>query len=193
MKSLIKVWFFLALFLTNGSYALELAGLPINETVQVSDTTLKLNGAGVRNKTFFNVSVAYVAALYLGEQAHTAEDVFNAAGPKEMKLTIVRDIANETLRQAFKDVDTRNAIPAEKEQLKNQFREFDQLFTIIPKLKRGETISIEWIPDNGTSILVNGKQVGKAFPDELFFNVLLRIWLGENPIDLELKKQLLGG
>lgn len=50
----------------------------------------------------------------------------------------------------------------------------------------------DWIPDVGTQIHFNGKPVSENLPDQVFYNALLKIWLGEKPTDSKLKLALLG-
>ena len=59
-------------------------------------------------------------------------------------------------------------------------------------LKKGDVISMEWVPNVGTNMFVNGKKLGDTFLDVAFFNAVLKIWIGDNPVDSSLKKQLLG-
>ena len=53
-------------------------------------------------------------------------------------------------------------------------------------------IHFEFAPEVGTRITVNGKALGSAIPGEDFFTAVLRIWLGEKPVDGGLKKGMLG-
>jgi len=40
---------------------------------------------------------------------------------------------------------------------------------------------------------VGGKPAGSPIPGEDFYRALLRIWLGDNPVQEDLKKALRGG
>ena len=40
--------------------------------------------------------------------------------------------------------------------------------------------------------MVNGKPAGKPISGEDFYRALLRIWLGDKPVQEDLKKSLLG-
>jgi hypothetical protein len=53
-------------------------------------------------------------------------------------------------------------------------------------------ILIDYLPGSGTRITVNGAAKG-TIAGEDFNRALLRIWLGDNPADSDLKKGLLGG
>ncbi|MET3108754.1 hypothetical protein AAKU67_002907 [Oxalobacteraceae bacterium GrIS 2.11] len=174
----------------NMAQAIEVAGVKIDETAQASNTTLKLNGAGIRYKVFFKV---YVAALYLPETKNSADDVLNLVGPKKINLTMLRELSSDTLGQAFLDGVKRNTDKLERAKMADQFLKFGQLFSSVPVLKKGDLISMEWVPNVGTNMSINGKKIGDTFPDVAFFNAILKIWLGDNPVDTSLKNQLLGG
>ncbi len=47
--------------------------------------------------------------------------------------------------------------------------------------------------EQGTRILVNGQPRGAAIPGEGFFEAVLRIWIGDKPVDADLKRGMLGG
>jgi Chalcone isomerase-like len=48
------------------------------------------------------------------------------------------------------------------------------------------------VPNSGTVVSVDGKPVAEAIPDEAFYHAILRIWLGEEPADSNLKPAMLG-
>jgi hypothetical protein len=187
-----KLLFCLTFACASMAQAVEVAGVKVDESVQsqASNTTLKLNGAGIRYKIFFKV---YVAALYLPETKNTTEGVFALPGQKRINLTMLREISSDSLGQAFMDGVKRNTDKAERAKLTDQFIKFGQLFSSVPELKKGDLIAMEWVPNVGTNMFINGKKIGDTFPDIAFFNAILRIWLGDNPVDISLKTQLLGG
>lgn len=172
----------------------EISGIKIDKSIQVSSgnktTTLKLNGAGFRNKIFF--FRVYVAALYLTDTTHTVKGVLDMPGPKQMNLTMLRTLKSGVIKQGIKDGVDLNSDQETKEKLSKQFHQLDEVLSLVPDLDKGDVLSLEWVPDVGTNVLVNGKKMGKAIPDMAFFNALLRMWIGASPVDRSLKKQLLG-
>ena len=73
---------FCGLFLSWNVNALELAGVKLPDSAQVGNTSLQLNGAGIRTKLIFKV---YVGALYLPQKqtsadAIIADDLLHATG-----------------------------------------------------------------------------------------------------------------
>jgi hypothetical protein len=177
------------------AHAINMAGLKIPDTVRVkppgaAPISLTLNGAGIRYKVFFKV---YVAALYLPETKTTAEEVLGSPGPKQINLTMLRDIESSSLAKAFNEGVKRNTSAVDIEKLSAQFDQLNQLFTKIPELKKGDVIALVWVPDVGTMILFNGKKIGDIIMGEPFYKALLGIWLGKDPVSAPLKDQLLGG
>jgi hypothetical protein len=53
-------------------------------------------------------------------------------------------------------------------------------------------LHLDWIPGTGTQTELNGKKLGGPIPDINFYNAILRIWLGDRPVDRSLKPALLG-
>ena len=58
--------------------------------------------------------------------------------------------------------------------------------------KKGMRITLDWVPAAGTQLTVDGKPSGAPIPGEDFYRALLKIWLGEHPVQDDLKKALLG-
>ena len=69
---------------------------------------------------------------------------------------------------------------------------FGEVFAKTPVLKKGDQLSLDWTPNEGTQCYLNGKKIGELMPDVAFYNAVLRIWLGDKPADGSLKPALLG-
>lgn len=183
-----ELLFCLALTLMSTVQAVEISGTEIDETSLVANTPLKLNGAGIR-KVFFKV---YVAALYLTENKNTTESILALSGPKKITLTMLREVSSDSLAQAFMEGVNKNTEIAERTRLTDQFTKFGQMFSTVAEINKGDVISIESAPDVGCYVLINGKKIGDTFTDPGFFNALLKIWIGDNPVDNSLKAKLFG-
>jgi len=61
----------------------------------------------------------------------------------------------------------------------------------IGEAKKGMAIALDWT-GGGTILVVNGKPAGKPIAGEDFYKALLRIWIGDKPVQDDLKKSLLG-
>lgn len=189
VKVLTQLLMAASLILLQSAYAVEIAGVKIDETAKVGNTELKLNGAGIRYKAIFKV---YVAALYLPEPKSTVAEVLNVQGPRRLTLSMLREVSSEAFGQSFMEGLNKNANRAEKTKLIGQMQKFGEMFAAIPELKKGDMVAVEWVPGVGSICTLNGKRVAEPFSDLAFFNVLMKIWLGENPADANLKRALLG-
>lgn len=169
--------------------AADVGGIRIDDIVRVGNQELKLNGAGIRHKAIFKV---YVAALYLNDRKATAAEVLNAPGAKRVTIVMLRDIGNEELARGFMSGIQQNSDKSEKTRFIAQLQKFGEIFASIPELKKGDVLTTDWIPDSGTVIHVNGKRVSDTLPDPAFYNALLKIWLGDKPVDPRLKPAMLG-
>lgn len=169
--------------------AVELAGVKIEDSAQVGTQQLKLNGAGIRYKVIFKV---YTAALYMAEKKSTTAEVLALPGAKRVSLVILRDLSSDDLGQRFMDGIRKNAEVAERAKLVNAMLSFGQMFASIPEMKKGDVLTVDWVPGTGVVSQYNGKKIGDTIQDPNFYNALLRIWLGASPADDKLKHALLG-
>jgi len=168
---------------------IDLAGVRIDDAVELGGSKLQLNGAGIRYKTILKV---YTASLYLGKKASTVDEVLAAPGTKRMSITMLRDIdANELgkgLTRGLEDNSPRN----EMAQLIPGLLRMSQMFSEQKNLRAGDSFTIDWVPNKGTVISVKGVPQGEPIKEQAFFNALMRIWLGPSPADYKLKDALLG-
>jgi hypothetical protein len=166
--------------------ALEVAGVKLADKVKVGASELLLNGAGIRTRVIFKV---YVGALYLTEKKSSAAEALAQKGAKRVALTMLRELSAQQLNEAFENGIHANNSAAETEAMKPRIAELLALFT---DAKEGDVILLDFLPESGTAVSVNGQAKGKPIPGEDFYRALLRIWLGDKPVDGDLKKGLLG-
>lgn len=170
--------------------ATEVNGVKFEDTAKVGGKELKLNGAGMRVKAaFFKL---YVAGLYLTDKKTTTADILALSGPKRVQIVMQREISSEDFGDAFMKGLNDNSDKAEKSKLVNQTVLFGELFASVPSLKKGDILLLDFTPGTGMQSFLNGKQVGQTIPEPLFFNAVLKIWLGDRAVDSTLKEKLLG-
>jgi len=179
-------WFALAAM--QGATAAEVAGVKFSDSVKVAGKDLQLNGLGVRTKFIVKV---YAAGLYLQDKRATVDEVMKADGPRRIQLVMMRDVSSEAFGEAFMSGLNNNLDTKEKSKIVTQISKFGEMFAMLDSLKKGDTLDIDWIPGSGTVVLVNGKRNGDATPDLVFYNSILKIWLGDKPADDTLKGKLL--
>ena len=178
-----------AMLLSLNVHAKELAGVAVADSVQVGGQTLVLNGAGIRTKFFFKI---YVGALYLPQKQTSGEAIIADEHPHRMALHILHELSSEKLFNAVKDAMEDNQTAAGMAALAEQMQQMGKIFDTVKMVKPGDVITLDYLPDSGTQISVNGTARG-TISGVAFNRALLRIWLGEKPIQADLKKELLGG
>jgi hypothetical protein len=161
----------------------EVAGVTLPDTVDVAGQTLRLNGAGLRTRFFFSV---YVIGLYLPRPARTPREALDGDGPKRIVLHLLRALDGPEIADAIADGFARNSKPA-MPQLRERLTRFEGMF---PSVKAGETIDLT-VAGGKTTVAVQGTERGSIDGAD-FGRALLAVWLGPDPVDAELRTQLLG-
>ena len=167
-------------------WAAEVAGVKIDDKARVADTELSLSGAGLRKRVFFQV---YAIGLYVRDRK---ADPISQPGPKRVQIHMLRDVGADQFIDALSDGIKENHSEAEAKALEPRVKELGATMAEIKQAKKGMTIALDW---NGTAtqVLVDGKPAGRPIQGEDFYRALLRIWLGDKPVQEDLKKALLGG
>ncbi len=169
--------------------AVELEGVKFEPTAQVGGAALQLNGAGLRTRIFFKV---YVAGLYVPQKASNAAALLAQKGPRRVAITMLRDVDSDTFSASLVEGLKNNLSEAQFAGFKTQIDALNASFKAAGEAKKGDVIHLEFAPDAGTRVIVNGKPQGAAIAGEDFFTAVLRIWLGDKPADADLKKGMVG-
>jgi hypothetical protein len=170
--------------------AVEIEGVKLEPTAQVGAATLQLNGAGVRTRAIFKV---YVAGLYVAQKSADAAALLAQKGARRISITMLRNVDAESFAGALNDGLRNNLSEAQVAGFKAQIDALNANLKAVGEAKKGDVIHFEFLPDSGTRVTVNGQARGSVIPGEDFFTAVLRIWIGDKPVDGDLKKALLRG
>ena len=186
MKAILAASLFLAI---TAASAAEVAGVKIDDRTRVGNSELTLNGAGLRRRAFFQV---YAIGLYLPQKAANAAAVLDQPGPKRVSIHMLRDVGADAFTEALADGIRANHSEAEVKALEPRVKALGSIMAELKEAKKGMAIALDW---NGkeTVLLAQGQPRGQPIPGEDFYRALLRIWLGDKPVQDDLKKALLGG
>lgn len=179
-----------ALIVSPAWATVSIKGAKFNDTYQLNNQPLQLNGAGVRVKVIIDV---YAAGLYLPRKERTAASVLAQSGAKSLQIVLLRDLTGEDFADAMIKGFRKNHTDAEQARYQGKIDEIKALMLAFGEVKKGAVIHINLQPGSGTYVLVNGERKGPTIPGDDFYNALLQIWLGEHPVDADLKEALLGG
>jgi hypothetical protein len=184
MKALSVIVVCLAL-VASAAGAAEVSGVRLDDKTQVEGRDLVLNGAGLRKRFVFKV---YVIGLYLAQKT---TDAVNLAGPKRVSIHMLRDVGADQFTEALVEGLRANHSEEDFRKLEPRVKELSDVMAQIGEAKKGMVIALDWTGSE-TRLVVNGKPSGKPIAGEDFYRALLRIWLGEHPVQDDLKKSLLG-
>lgn len=177
------------LALAGPAAALTIEGVTLDDRAKVGPADLVLNGAGLRTRLGFKV---YAGGLYLAERTKDAGAALAASGPKRVALHMMRDVGAKQLVESLNEGIAKNSPAAELEKLKPQIGELTATMEALGEARKGDVILLDFVPGTGTIITVNGKPRGKPIAGDDFQRALLRVWLGDKPVDGDLKKGMLG-
>ena len=102
---------------------------------------------------------------------------------------LYKKVGRDKLVDGWKEGFSGNSSVAEMEKLKARLADFNKLFT---DAKKGDVILLDYLPDKGTRVTINGQAKGTIAGAD-FNKTLLKVWLGTKPADSGLKEAMLGG
>lgn len=168
--------------------AVEVEGFQFDDKPKLGTTELVLNGTGVRSK----FGKRYAMALYLPAKTADAKAAIAAKGPKRIAIQLIKDVDGDTFASAVSKGINNNSSDAEQAALKERVKQLADTVNALGEIKAKSSIVFDLTPEKGTALLINGQQRGKEIPGEDFQAALLRVWLGDDPVQNDLKQGLLG-
>jgi hypothetical protein len=164
----------------------EIGGINMPESLKTGQTTLMLNGAGVRTKLFFDI---YVGGLYLKERSNDPKAIIAADEPMAIRLHILSSMLTSKKMEKATRKGFEKATGGNIEPIKVQIDEFCSVFK--KEIKEDDSYDLIYVPGKGVEVYINGEYTsvteGLAFKKALF-----GIWLSEKPAQKSLKKAMLG-
>jgi hypothetical protein len=162
-------------------------GITIPRTMKFENKTLQLNGAGSRSKMWVEV---YIQALYLSQLSQNAKEIINDNSEMSIRIEITSALVSSgkltrAMHAGFEKSAGENleALKPKMELLKSYLAD---------EIKRGDVYELTYNPaDSSVWVVKNGELKGKV-PGFDFKKVFFGIWLGDKPVDEELKNSLLG-
>jgi long-chain acyl-CoA synthetase len=176
-----------ALALSASAHAAEVGGVKLDDKTTLGGQEVVLNGAGIRTKAIFKV---YVGSLYVPAKAADLSAVL-AKAPRRIQMNLLRNLSSDQLIEALVDGLKDNNTPQELAAVKAQVDELVAIMKAIGDAKEGNVVTMDFV-DGATRIGFNGTAKG-SIAGEPFNRALMKIWLGDKPIQADLKKALLGG
>ncbi|MGD9944041.1 MAG: chalcone isomerase family protein [Burkholderiaceae bacterium] len=168
--------------------AAEVEGVAVEDRVEVGGVPLLLNGAGMRA---IYIVKAYVAALYVQRRSADAQTLLAQPGPWRLSLTMLADLSGEWLAQRVQDGVRESSDADTWKRLRPRVAQLVETIEAVGRTRRGERVDVDCV-DGAVTVSIDGQRVGPPIPSEELFRALLRMFVGERPVDAELKRSLLG-
>jgi long-chain acyl-CoA synthetase len=177
----------LTLCFAAGALAAEVGGVKLDDKAKVGGQELVLNGAGIRTRAIFKV---YVGSLYVPAKASDLAGVL-AKGPRRIQMNLLRNLTADQLVDALVDGLKENNSADELAAIKAQTDQLVSIMKSFGEAKEGNVVTLDFV-DGATAVGFNGAAKG-TIPGEPFNRALTKVWLGDKPVQADLKKAMLGG
>jgi hypothetical protein len=155
------------------------------DRVTLGTVALRLNGAGVRQKFMFDV---YAAGLYVMNPSADAATLVAAQAPRRVHMQFLRAVDRSKIVDAWRDGIAANSPAEVHEELGGRIDAFVALFGDVDA---GGEVMLDYLPGVGTRVTIDNEERGVVEGKDLN-DALLRVWLGPEPVSLDLKDALLG-
>lgn len=184
MKYILSLFFVATTLLASAQT--KVGDVTVPATYKVGDNILTLNGAGMREKLWFDL---YVGSLFVQQKTTSGSEVMNADAPMVVTLDITSSVITrekmvDAIMEGFEKSTKKNVGPYQKR--------IDQLLGAFSgDIVVGDKFALVYEPGKGVTLLKNGE--AKTTVEGLDFKkVLFGIWLGADPVDDDLKEGMLG-
>ena len=181
-----KMLLSLLMLVSQNLFAAELEGVEFAETYKLGDSTLVLNGMGMRLATFAKVKV-YAAGLYLEAKDSDEKQIITSDTRKVVRMVFKRNVDAEVIQEAWTEGFEHQCKGDEKKTL---LPSLTQLNALMDDMKKGGEMVYTF--DQGTiEVFIGGVSRGKVENNRMA-QILLGCWIGDKPPNKELKAGMLG-
>ncbi len=167
--------------------ALETPKEDFPEPIILENLELVLNGTATRS--VFGIGI-YNAGLYVDQATNDEVEIMERNhGPKRLKIVMLRSVPEAKFASAVHDNLDKNLTPLEQEIHAQALAVFFKAFENGADLVRGSEVVIDYLPSEGTVVMVDGERQA-VIPGHEFYHALLRLWIGK-PLQASIKTGLL--
>ena len=186
MKKIVLVFMLLVFFQAPIALGMEIGGVQLPDVLTLDKAEIQLNGAGLRKKVVIKV---YAGGLYLLEKETDPAKIIAADEPMVIRMHFIHSkVSKENLVSAWNE-GFANATNGNIAAIEKEIGTFNGYFQ--EDAKKGDIYDVIYLPGQGVSVELNGKQKG-PIPGLEFKKAVFGIWLGEKPADVKLKKGMVG-
>jgi hypothetical protein len=187
MKRLFAALFVLSV-LVGPVFAQDISEPRSGAKLAVKEGDTSLLGIGLRTKTMLKVKV-YVIGLYVADSAISGPLKGKAGTPELYRELVNGDFKKTVVMKFLRDVSTDQIRDAFRDSLKSAGDKAEGWISYFSDIRSGQECVISWVPGVGLETKVAG--VDKpAINDKAFASAVFGIWLGDKPVQMDVKKDL---
>jgi hypothetical protein len=186
MKGLLA--FLFALSMVVPALAQDVAEPKSGTKFAAKDGDNSLLGVGLRTKTFVKVKV-YAIGLYVADSAIAGPLKGKAGTPDLYRQLVTGDFKKKVVMKFLRNVSSEQVREAFNDTLKSSGVKTDVWIAYFNDLHSGQECVIGWTPGVGLETKVAGADK-PAINDKALASAIFGIWLGDKPIQDDLKKDL---
>jgi hypothetical protein len=137
----------------------------------------------------------YAIALYLPHRTSAAAEALTMKGPKRLTIVPLINTPGEAFATALPNGIRKNHSEHEVAALDIRIQALKATLMAINTIPKGAKVHLDWLPDASggvTRLTINGESHGDDIAGEDFYRALLNIWLGDHPVQRDLKENMLG-
>jgi hypothetical protein len=186
MKHLLVV--FLALSMTVPAVAQDIAEPKSGTKFAAKDGDTSLLGVGLRTRTIAKVKI-YAIGLYVADSAIAGPLKGKAGTPELYRQLVTGDFKKKVVMKFLRNVSGEQIREAFGDSLKSSGVKSDAWIAYFSDIHSGQEFAIGWTPGAGLETKVAGADK-PAINDKALASAIFGIWLGDKPIQDDLKKDL---
>ena len=174
--------------------AVVVSGFAFAPGVVVAGAPLSMNGVGWRQHGPVRIDAT---ALYTQKHASSVDELERLPGVKRVELVMLVDVDGSMASRAFLADFEAAASQAEFGQLINEVAAFGALYSALPRLRKGDVVTMDIVPGKGIAGELTGRPMvppgsaSRYLGSDLKGRVLLRMYVGARTPP-ELRDNLLG-
>ena len=186
MKKLLLTFTFLVFLVTSTVAQTQIGDATLPNTMSFNEQSLVLNGAGLREKLWFDL---YACGLYLPKKSSDAKSIVASDELMAVKLHILSSmVSKKKLMEAFRKGIEETNNSSDVNRLKSKIDVF--LSLIKNEIAVDNVYDLVYFPNKGLTVFENNKDVGTVEGLD-FKQLVFNIWLAPSPVDSDLKSNLI--
>lgn len=184
MKRILLILFFIGQIAIHAQVKVGDVKVPL--TLINGETTMILNGAGLREKYFIDL---YVLALYVKTKSTDPIKLMNANEPMAIRMYIVSGFVTSEKMEVVTDEGFIRSTDGNTAPIQSRIDQMKSVFAV--KMNKGDIYDFVYIPEVGTQVIKNGILATTVSGFD-FKKAFFGIWLYKKPTDSDIQDKLMG-